>query len=802
MSYKLEALKPYERVHSGLNQSKVKNKQKTKFQFDAALQDLLLVFIGFFLARSIIMYDLSPFGFAFFSYIMATRRKKTWTVIGLLVGLFTVQSTLYIIRAVITLALTYWVMGKRVKASTKTWKIGLLSSLCVFSVGLVFQWIAGNYLYDFLLLVFESFITYILLFIYSSALPLITGQVKRKIVSNEELICSAILISLTLLGMSELSIYGYSIKNVLGITAIMLFARHLGSGAGAIIGIVVGVVTSLDHIVSPVIIGVYAFSGLMAGVFKDLGKIPVALGFVLGNAALTFYLNGSTEVFIHIQEILIAIILLLLAPRGIEERISSFKGIGDYRLEREKMYGERVREVTIERLRDYSKVFEQIGKSFEQSVASDPLLYQKDINDVFNRVSKEVCNQCSYYSKCWKLDFYNTYQSMFLLLNKIEKCSTIKQEDIPKSLSNKCLQPERITKVMSYLYEIYKSNQYWEKQVMESKNLVSQQLQGISEVIQDLSNDMRTDIVFRKEEEEEILIAFDKKEIPIQDVMVLQDGQGKYKVTLYGKPCQGKGYCDKTMGEIISKVLGKEMIMEQHLCKGNGLKNKCKVSFKEATNFVVTTGIVHSSKDAQEVSGDSYSNIPLHDGKYMLALSDGMGSGKRASRESRTTINLLEHFLEAGFNREIALKTINSILMLRSNDEMFSTIDLSIIDQYTAQTEFIKIGAVSTFIKRGEKVEMIASNSLPVGILDEVNIEVSRRQLEDGDFIIMASDGLLDANPFVEDKEKWVREQLIKIKSRNPQRIAHCLFEQARKESKNILKDDITILVAKIWKNK
>ena len=91
----------------------------------------------------------------------------------------------------------------------------------------------------------------------------------------------------------------------------------------------------------------------------------------------------------------------------------------------------------------------------------------------------------------------------------------------------------------------------------------------------------------------------------------------------------------------------------------------------------------------------------------MLALSDGMGSGLRAAKESKTTINLLENFFEAGFNKEIALKTINSILMLRSSDEMFSTIDLTIFDKYSGEAEFIKIGAVSTFIKTQGKVDVI-----------------------------------------------------------------------------------------------
>lgn len=802
MTYKVEALSPYETLSTGFNKTKAQSNKKSKRNTQGISYDILLLFISFFLGRGVVMNDLSPFVFAFFSYILATKKNKTWILWGGILGLCTVQNLYYIVRGVLVLGTMFYAMGKMVTPKTKPWKASLIGSLCLFTVGIIGQWIIGNNVYSMLLLAFESVTTFILFFIYRSAIPLIIGRTARKVVSNEELISSGILISLTLLGMGELSIYGYSIKNILGIGAILIFSANLGSGAGAIIGIVVGVVTSLNHLVAPSIIGVYAFSGLLSGVFKDLGKIPVALGFILANASLTFYINGSTQVFISIEEILIAVLVLLLSPRRLEERISSFKGIVDYRVQREKMYGERVREVTIDRLMEYSKVFDQIGKSFEQAAVSKTLIGQKDISEVFDRVAQEVCCQCSFYSKCWKKDFYNTYNNMLALLEKIDKCNSVQSSDIPEKLKQKCLQPERITQVMAYLYEIYKSNQFWEKQMMENKNLVSQQLRGISDVIHDLGKDMKNQIIFKKEEEEEILVGFDRKDIHLKDVMVLEDGQGKYEVTLYAQTCYGEDNYRREMAEIISQVLGKKMIIDQHICQGKELEERCKVTFKEAMKYSITTGVVRVSKDPKEESGDSYSSISLNEGKHMLALSDGMGSGKRAAVESKTTINLLEHFLEAGFNREIALKTINSILMLRSSDEMFSTIDLSIIDQYSGETEFIKIGAVSTFIKRGQEVEMIASNTLPVGILDEVNIEVSKKKLKDGDIVIMVTDGLLDAKPLVKDKERWVQEKIKDIKSKNPQRIARALLDQAKNEKSYGFEDDTTILVAKVWENK
>lgn len=797
MSYKLDIVSPYDgTTYKGNDVSKVKSRKK-KIYFDLTLQDLLLILMGFFLGRSIIMHEISPFVYPYFAYMIA-RRKKSWIAIAVLPGLIMVQSPLYVIRGGFTFLFMYVILGKWGKGKNKTWKLALLSVIPVFTLGLIFQWIKGNYLYDFLLILFESSITFITFFIFSSALPLMVGSVKRKVVSNEELICSAILISLTLLGMNNLEVYGYSIKNILGITFILIFARYFGSGLGATTGVVVGVVTSLSTFVSPAFIGVYAFAGLLAGIFKDLGKLSVGLGFIIGNAVLTFYINGSTEVFIHIEEILVGIVLLLLLPTKIEEKISSIKGMGNYQIERERLYGERIREVTINRLKGYSKVFNQIGKSFEQVAVSNTLSSKNDFNEMFDRLIQDVCYNCSFYSKCWERDFNSTYQGIFILLNKIEGANGFSQEEL-MDLRKLCFHSEKLAQELNCLYGNYKSNQYWKKQVMESKNLVSQQMSGISHVISDLSNDMKREIVFNNEAEEEVLVAFDKKGIPIKDVMVLEDIQGRYDVTIYGYPCNGKEYCYNDMGRIISEVLGKRIEMVQNTCNGN--ESKCKVTFKETIKYNINTGVVRVAKNSHEESGDSYTSIPLMDDKHMLALSDGMGSGDRAAKESKTTINLLENFFEAGFNKEIALKTINSILMLRSSDEMFSTIDLAIFDQYSGETEFIKIGAVSTFIKSGDKVEIIVSNTLPVGILDEVNIDVCKKVLQDGDLIIMVTDGVLDSNILVEDKEKWIMGELKKINSRNPQRLADSLFKQIKKESKGSLKDDTTILVAKVWEN-
>jgi stage II sporulation protein E len=223
--------------------------------------------------------------------------------------------------------------------------------------------------------------------------------------------------------------------------------------------------------------------------------------------------------------------------------------------------------------------------------------------------------------------------------------------------------------------------------------------------------------------------------------------------------------------------------------------DKCVFVLEEAHKYRIATGVARVAKDNRWICGDNYSFLDLEDGKHMIALSDGMGSGEKANKESKVTINILEQLMGAGFEKDLAIKTINSILVLKSSDEIFSTMDLSMVDLYTGKVEFVKIGAASSYIKRKNgEVEPIKSTSLPIGILNNVDIETFGYKLDEGDFVIMMSDGISDA-----DKEGWVLDFLKNNKSRNPQDIADKLLDEAIVKYDNEIKDDMTVLVSKMW---
>ena len=207
------------------------------------------------------------------------------------------------------------------------------------------------------------------------------------------------------------------------------------------------------------------------------------------------------------------------------------------------------------------------------------------------------------------------------------------------------------------------------------------------------------------------------------------------------------------------------------------------------------------NKYAFEKDGDTYMDIS--DGKYMVAISDGMGKGKKAYEESYITIDILEKMMDAKIDDEIVINTINNMLLLKSSDEeMFSTLDLGIIDLKKGTLETIKMGACSTYIKRNDKdIDLISSSSLPVGILSDIKLDRKITKVNYGDYIIMVSDGILDAGKNNNLGDNWLIYFLQKIKTTNPKEIANLILDRALEIQDGVVEDDMTVLVTKVCSN-
>ena len=221
---------------------------------------------------------------------------------------------------------------------------------------------------------------------------------------------------------------------------------------------------------------------------------------------------------------------------------------------------------------------------------------------------------------------------------------------------------------------------------------------------------------------------------------------------------------------------------------------------KKEEKFVLEKVVLTKNKDKSEISGDNNIVAKLEDGKYMLAISDGMGSGIKANKSSKTVINMLKKLLTNGFDKELSIGLINSAINLNSNEETYATIDISIVDLNNGNIEFIKNGACPTYIKTKNNVEIIKSISFPAGMLDNIDLVVYDKDLKKDDIIIMCSDGILESNLEYENKEIWLKNLIENIETTDIEKIANIILQEAVDNGLGIAKDDMTVIVSKLCK--
>jgi stage II sporulation protein E len=779
-----------------------KPKGKKAFRDILTRENVVLFSIAFLLGRATLIGGLMPFGVAVYVSAFSLGFNKFLLAAFITLGMITggAREQLYVTISAMVLFSVIMIPLKREKSKVG-FKEAIIAFVSVMIPEMVTVYLQGFLLYDLLKAIFHGFIVFALVAIFSNASTfLLTGRSRKQAFSSEELISIAIIAALALSGLANIEILSFNIKNILCILLVLFFSFKSGAGAGAAIGVTVGLIVNMSTTSTPLIIGSYAFCGLLSGVFRKLGKVGAGLGFVMGNAVLTIYLNGSTEVLIYLKEILLAVIIFIIIPHKAMEDVLGRFGVFVEGSEDKRNYNLRIKEMTVEKLNKFSYTFREIAKTFSEISETKVATDKQDISLLFDRVADKICKDCSLCLHCWDRNFYSTYQVMFKVIEKLDSKGRIEAADIPDYFLERCERIEDFVNAVNNIYELFKVDMVWKSKIGESRGLVSQQLEGLSKVISNLATEIATDVRFNTNLEEMLLNNLNKAGIKTHEVIVIVNKLGKYEITIFHKGCGGKRSCISSIEKMVSGVAGRKMIRENNEC-GMDIKGvACTLRLVEEEAYRVITGVAKLSKHDGKVSGDTTTFMNTGDGKFIVALSDGMGTGQRAAMQSRATINLLEQFMETGFDKDTAVKMINSILVLKSTEEAFATIDLSVVDLFDGNVEFVKFGAVPTYIKRSDRIEIIKTASLPAGILSNIEVELVSKKLDDGDFIIMMSDGILDSFKNDEDGEKVLRDYVDEIISNNPQEIADNILARAYSNCDGKPIDDMTVVVAKVWK--
>ncbi len=343
---------------------------------------------------------------------------------------------------------------------------------------------------------------------------------------------------------------------------------------------------------------------------------------------------------------------------------------------------------------------------------------------------------------------------------------------------------------------LMRQNKIYRNKLKESKKVMALQLFEISKVLKNFSYD--TYDMKRVDEEQEERLKTELREIGIilRRIVILSSKKGIDEIIITMRARRGRNVAVKDVEKLVAKVFMKNVKLVNDVSRLVS-SEEITYRFKEEPNFFVMHGIAKKSKE-EVVSGDNFSCIELNSGQTILSISDGMGTGIQAYKESELVVDLLEEFAYSGFDEEVALRMINSIFTLNGEEGATATVDMGIIDMYSGMCDFVKLGAASTYVKRGDWLEVIKSTSLPIGGDEYIDMESTTKKLYDGDFVIMMSDGLMEAVES-QEKEEALGEIIMGIKSLKPKEMAKEILNKALEVTGTKKEDDMTVLVTGIW---
>lgn len=764
------------------------------------VDNILFAVLFFFFGRATLTDELMPFAISAYGASFALKANKLLLLGSIVMGVISKGNVRYIYTSLsgIFLLCIIKFLFSNTTTKQKRLKYAVASAICTALPEILMVYMKGFLLYDLFTSIFHIIITFLLVLLLSRAFQSMEENSPSKVYSNEETLCIAVTAAIALTGLTGIGVLSISIKAIACILIVLFTGNRSGASMGAATGVMIGFVISMSSSKPPVLIGIYGICGLLCGVFKVLGRIGSGIAFIAGNFLLTLYINGSTETLIYFKEILCSIIIFLLIP---QKHMNNFAlKFARFGTDEEILHASHIKDITIEKLNKFSNAFLELSKTFGEISETSIVTDKNDISTLFDRVADKICKDCSLCGYCWERNFYETYQLMFKIVETLDTKGRINQEDVPVDFINRCSRINDFIEAVNNVYELFKIDMVWKNRFGESRGLVSQHLYGLSKVISNLAADIDIDVKFKSEMERRLINELARNGIDVESVYITENKFGKYEIYIKHKGCGYKRNCINTIAGILTNLTGRKMAKDESNCYMDKRTGYCDVKFTEEECFNVTTGIARLPKHGSMVSGDNYSFMKAGNGKYLVALSDGMGSGQKAATQSKTAISLLEQFMDAGFDKDTAVNLINSILVLKSNEESFTTIDLTIVDLYEGEAEFLKIGAVPTFIKREDTVETVRTVSLPAGIFSNIDTELIHKKIGSGDFVIMMTDGIIDAFK----KEGRYEDNLVSfiqsIKTINPQVMADTILDEAYRLSEGIPDDDMTVLVAKVWK--
>lgn len=563
--------------------------------------------------------------------------------------------------------------------------------------------------------------------------------------------------------------------------ATAFFTRLTRSPASIIIALVCAIPHALAML-DPMPLTAYVIISVAALVFMNAGRFaPSAVVAVLTAAYMYFEkcFDCAVPLIVTYAALLFIACALPCIPKS--QKLKDIK----LKLECERILdgtaAVRARRRTGERLYRISELFKEIECAF---TALDEGVDEKAARErMLIQLKDRCCLNCERVKRCQRSDVYSGFERLIASGCMKGKVNLI---DLPSEITSACVSPAEVMAQLNGILSEYRRCTIESENARSGRRLLADQAHGVSEVMKDCAVELSRSYSDNSGEEKELKEALAAHGFACPEVQI-DNMYEEITLTACGK------FDIRNICEIIAGCRGRRYVLKEKLAY-NGL-NTCLV-FTPPPRLDAAFGVAYAVKKGATVSGDTHSVIRINEHSFLMALSDGMGSGEYARKVSEAAISLIEAFYRAEMPQDTVLKTINKLLSF-NRDERFTCIDIAAVNLETGRADFVKIGSPAGIIMREGEIKVLESSSLPLGILDAIKPTVCSETLKSGDIITFMSDGVTSCFSSATELYEFLQE----LKPLNPQNLADKILAKALDKAGHKANDDMTVVCTRLFDN-
>lgn len=741
---------------------------------------------GLLVSKGALFGEMSPFGASFSAAIPFMYMPSG--LIGCVIG-YLIRNPLDSFRyiaVIISIGALRWVLNEFKKVSQSRFFPCVVAFVPVFITSLALTFSSASEVTQVSMCFMEATLSSAGAYFMGRTVTLFSGKKSLYSLSSQELACIVMTSCILLLSLSAFT-FGYiSVGRIIAVLVVLFCARYGSVSGGCIAGVATGIVFSLSSNELMFLCAGFAFGGLMGGLFSPLGKLAVALSMLLCNVTLSFSTNDTEIVFAIFVETVIASAVFMVLPKSLGNFVSNV-----FSNDRDSGDNEAVRRALTMRLSFASKTLSNVSSCVNS--VSDKLyrMYSPNAQWVYDNATSQTCSKCGMRYYCFEKCKELTNEDLHKLTPVLKENGFVKESDIEENFTKKCCRTRELAESITQSYNEFLQCEAADRRIAQVRSVVASQFAGLSDILYDLSEEFSEYERYDSQLSEAVTEALSTLSLCVIDCSC-RYSRGKGMIVEAQLIVTPKTNISKSqLTNEISRVCGRRFDSPSIVYEGDRLR----LTLCERPMYDLQIGSSQHVFNNGELCGDciNYFNNGL--GSTVLMLSDGMGTGGSAAVDSNMAVSIMSKLLKAGLSYDCSLAVVNSSLMIKSDEESLATLDVVDFNLFSGKAQINKAGACTTYVKKNSKLYRKDMQSLPIGILNEVQFAKEDITLSEGDMILMISDGALFGD------DKWIEKLFMSWGDESMEELSQKVVDEAIKRRNDGHDDDITALAVKVIEN-